>query len=48
MELHKYPGLLTLNVTFVTTKGSSKRYLQYLMDNYKRFIYKIKTIIQTT
>ena len=39
MELHKFPGLLTLFIIVVITKGSSKRYLQYLMYNYKCFIY---------
>ena len=48
MELYKLPGLLTLFVTVVTTKGSSKRYLQYLIYNYKCVINKKETIIQTT
>ena len=48
MELDKFPGLLILFINVVTTKGSSKIYLQHLMYNYKCFIYKKETIIQTT
>ena len=35
MDLHKLISLLTLFVTVVTTKGTTKIHLQYLIYNYK-------------
>ena len=45
MEFHKLLSLFTLFATVVTPKGTTKRHLQYLIYNYKCFIY-IKSITQ--
>ena len=47
MELHKLTSLLTLFVTVVTTKGTTKRHLQYLIYNYKCLTQSIKSITQS-
>ena len=46
MELHRLTSLLTLFVTVVTTKGTTKRHLQYLIYNYKCLTQSIKSITQ--
>ena len=46
MELHKLISLLTLFLTVVTTKGTTKRHLQYLIYNYKCLTQSIKSITQ--
>ena len=40
MEHHRFPSILTIFVTKVTTKCIIKRYLQNLIYNCKCFIYK--------
>ena len=46
MELQKLNSLLTLFLTVVTTKGTTKRHLQYLIYNYKCLTQSIKSITQ--